>query len=178
MEGTDNFILRRAFPSDINSIVEIISSVVPLMRASGNFQWDESYPQEQHFLNDIGANQLWVAIEAQTGRIVGIGALTTDQPDDYGTAGCDLSLPSIVPHRMAVSPDFRRRGIAGMFLDQAEILAIESGVKIVRIDTNKCNAAMQKLIEKKGYTFMAEISLSGKAEGLRYLCYEKHCRTS
>jgi GNAT superfamily N-acetyltransferase len=166
--------LRLASTRDLPCIVEIINTVVPLMQAAGNPQWDESYPQLEHFATDIELEQLWVAVDdADSDCVVGVGALTTDQPDDYAAAGCDLSKPSVVPHRMAVSPSYQGRGVAQMFLSKAEELARARGFEFVRIDTNKCNKVMQKVIPKAGFTFMKEITLTGKPDSWRFLCYEK-----
>jgi GNAT superfamily N-acetyltransferase len=54
---------------------------------------------------------------------------------------------------MAVDPAFQRRGIAPLFFAKAEQLAKERGFKCVRVDTNKCNIAMQKIIPAAGYVY-------------------------
>lgn len=165
--------LRLAVSTDIPTVVEIVQAILPLMHAAGNPQWDETYPLAQHFEADVGQQQLWVAVDEERNKVVGCGSLTESPEPDYAQAGCDLSCPSIVPHRMAVHPDYQRKGIAALFLQQAEQLARDRGYLYVRIDTNKCNPAMPSLIAKAGYEFKGEISLSGKPPTYRYYCYEK-----
>jgi len=53
--------IRLANKNDLPSIMQLIGAVVPMMNASGNFQWDSTYPNADVFENDIALNQLWVA---------------------------------------------------------------------------------------------------------------------
>ena len=51
-------IIRLATLNDIPAIMQLVDEVVPVMRASGNFQWDSTYPNIKVFENDIALNQL------------------------------------------------------------------------------------------------------------------------
>jgi ribosomal protein S18 acetylase RimI-like enzyme len=162
--------IRLAALNDIPQIMQIITDVVPLMIASGNLQWDNTYPNPKVFERDISLNQLWVVdIE---GNIAGVTAITTDQEAEYAEVGWDINEAAIVTHRLAVSPHYRGRGIAEALLMQAEREAIRLGIAMLRIDTNTHNQATQKLFPKLGYVYAGEIGLSFRP-GLRFLCYEK-----
>jgi GNAT superfamily N-acetyltransferase len=162
--------IRLAALNDIPQIMQIVIDVVPLMIASGNLQWDNTYPNPEVFERDISLGQLWVAdIE---GRIAGVAAITTDQEAEYAEVGWDISETAIVTHRLAVSPHYRGRGIAEALLMQAELEAVRLGIQKLRIDTNTHNQATQKLFPKLGYIYAGEIGLSFRP-GLRFLCYEK-----
>ncbi len=150
--------------------MEIVRAVVPMMRASGNLQWDDDYPNPGVFEEDISLTQLWVSEIA--GRIAGVVALTTDQSPEYVQAGWDIAEPAIVVHRLAVNPEFQGKGIAIALMDQAETVAIERGILRVRVDTNTQNQVTQRLLPKLGYTLCGEISLEFRP-GLRFFCYEK-----
>lgn len=163
-------IIRLATFNDIPTIMQLVQEVVPVMQASGNFQWDNSYPNAVVFEKDICLNQLWVA--DIDGEIGGIIAITTDQDAEYAQVGWDITETAIVTHRLAVSVNHRRRGIAKALLKQAEIVALKLGIKILRIDTNSNNKATRLLFPKLGYEFAGEISLSFKPN-LRFYCYEK-----
>jgi GNAT superfamily N-acetyltransferase len=178
MDGDAPVHLRLATKEDLPAIAAIVGLQLPLMAEAGNPQWDETYPLPCHFQADIVQGQLWVAVAPAPepdgeGAVVGVGALTESPEPDYAQAGCDLAYAAIVPHRIAVDPRQQRRGIASLFLAQAERLAVERGHAYVRIDTNKRNPAMPTLITKCGYTFMGEVSLTGKPASYRYLVYEK-----
>lgn len=163
-------LIRLASLSDIPQIMQLIAGVVPLMNAAGNMQWDNTYPNAAVFGNDIALNQLWVA--EIDGNIAGISAITTGQEPEYAQVGWDINEPAIVTHRLAVSPQYQGRGIAAALMLQAERVARDSGISILRVDTNTQNQATQKLFPKLGYKYSGEISL-GFRPGMRFLCYEK-----
>ena len=162
--------VREARLEDVDAVMALVGRVVPLMRASGNLQWDDSYPNAEVFARDIEKSQLWVA-EIQ-GQIAGVAAITTDQEPEYARVGWDISELAIVVHRVAVDPAFRGRGIAEALMLQAEIVARSRGISVLRVDTNTQNAATQKLFPKLGYVLSGETEL-GFRVGLRFLCYEK-----
>lgn len=148
----------------------LIRAVVPLMRAQGNLQWDHEYPNPEVFGEDIAAGQLWVA--EIDGAIAGVAAITSDQSPEYADVGWDLNEPAIVVHRLAVDPAFRGRGVAEALMRQAEVVAREQDITVLRIDTNTENPATQRLFPKLGYAFAGEIGLAFRP-GLRFFCYEK-----
>ena len=163
-------LIRPATLTDIPQILQLISEVVPLMNAAGNMQWDNTYPNAGVFEKDIALNQLWVAeIE---GNIAGISAITTDQEPEYADVGWDLNETAIVTHRLAVSPQYQGKGVAAALLVQAEVVGINRGINILRVDTNNNNQATQRLFPKLGYQFAGEIGL-GFRPGMRFFCYEK-----
>ena len=162
--------IRLATLDDVLAIMQLVAAVIPVMQASGNFQWDNTYPNAKVFENDIALNQLWVA--DVDGEIGGITAITTDQDQEYAEVGWDITETAIVTHRLAVSVNHRRKGIAEALLKQAEIVAQSRGIKILRIDTNSNNKATRLLFPKLGYEFAGEISLSFRPN-LRFYCYEK-----
>ena len=143
---------------------------MPVMRASGNFQWDDFYPNPTVFEQDITLQQLWVA--DVDGELAGFTAITTDQEPEYAHVGWDINELAIVTHRLAVSIHHRRQGIAEALLKQAEIVALERGITKLRIDTNSNNKATRLLFPKLGYEYAGEIGLSFRPN-LRFYCYEK-----
>lgn len=167
-------LIRLANLTDIAGIMQVISAVVPVMQAAGNFQWDNTYPNPGVFENDIALNQLWVAVIDE--EIAGVTAITTDQSPEYAGVGWDISEPAIVTHRLAVHPKFGGRGIAAALLLQAEHEAIRQGITVLRIDTNTQNKATQALFPKLGYVYAGEIGLEFRP-GLRFYCYEKRLNT-
>jgi GNAT superfamily N-acetyltransferase len=162
--------VRQGTLQDVPAIMALVRRVVPLMRASGNLQWDDTYPNAAVFERDVELGQLWVA--EIDGEIAGVAAITTDQEPEYANVGWDISEPAIVVHRVAVDPAFRGQGIAAALMTQAETVARSRGIAVLRVDTNTQNAATQKLFPKLGYTFSGETEL-GFRVGLRFLCYEK-----
>ncbi len=140
------------------------------MQAAGNRQWDESYPNAAVFESDIEQRQLWVA--EVDGAVAGVAAVTTEQAPEYAQVGWDIEESAVVVHRLAVDPEFRGTGIAVALMRKAEEVAVERGIPVLRVDTNKQNEATQKLLPKLGYVLAGEIGLSFRP-GQRFLCYEK-----
>ena len=148
----------------------LVRRVVPLMRAIGNLQWDDHYPNPSVFERDINLSQLWLAeIDSQ---IAGVAAITTDQEPEYANVGWDTNETAIVVHRLAVNPGFQGKGVAKALMQQAETLARTRNIPILRVDTNSHNQATQQLFPKLGYTYAGETGFSFRP-GLRFLCYEK-----
>lgn len=165
-----NMQVRQATAEDIQAIMALVRRVVPLMRASGNFQWDDNYPNPDVFALDVEMGQLWLAeIDA---HIAGVAAITTDQDPEYAQAGWDPSELAMVVHRLAVDPIYRGKGIALALMRQAESVALARGISVLRVDTNTENAITQNLLPKLGYLPAGEISLAYRP-GLRFRCYEK-----
>ena len=148
----------------------IVRRVVPLMRAAGNLQWDDAYPNAEVFLRDIAKEQLWVA--EIDGDVAGVAAITEDQEPEYARVGWDITEPAIVVHRVVVDPEFRGRGGAEALMRQAEVVAAERGITVLRVDTNTQNLATQRLFPKLGYVLAGETELGFRPD-LRFLCYEK-----
>ena len=167
--------VRLATLNDVSALLQLVRRVVPLMQATGNFQWDDHYPNAAVFEKDVALEQLWVA--ELDGKLVGVAAITTDQEPEYAQVGWDLTETAIVVHRLAVDPDVRGRGIAAQLLAQADEVARQRGIDVLRIDTNTQNEATQRLFPKAGYIFAGEIGL-GFRPGLRFYCYEKRLNLS
>jgi ribosomal protein S18 acetylase RimI-like enzyme len=162
--------VRRATFADLAAVLAIVGRVVPLMRAAGNYQWEASYPNEAVFRQDLAREQLWVA--ELDGQVIGVAALTTDQDPEYAQADWNFAEPAVVTHRLAVDPAAQGRGAAAALLRQAEVLAAEWNLAVLRVDTNSENQATQRLFPKLGYRFAGEITLAFRP-GLRFFCYEK-----
>jgi ribosomal protein S18 acetylase RimI-like enzyme len=163
-------IIRLATLNDVEAIMQLIAQVVPVMNASGNFQWDSTYPNADVFKNDIELEQLWVA--EVDGKVAGVTAITTDQADEYRNAGMDTDVTAIVTHRLAVGLDYRGLRIAETLLNQAEVVARKRGIDTLRIDTNSNNKATRKLFPKLGYEYTGETGFKFRPN-LRFYCYEK-----
>jgi len=166
-------IVRLGNLGDIEPVMQLVKEIVPVMRASGNFQWDDVYPNPAVFENDVALKQLWIA--EVDGDVAGFAAITTDQEPEYANVGWDVNVPAIVTHRLAVSIHHRRQGVAEALLKQAEIVALNKSINILRIDTNSNNKATRVLFPKLGYEFAGETGLYFRPN-LRFYCYEKSLR--
>jgi GNAT superfamily N-acetyltransferase len=131
--------VRQATSKDVSSVMTLVSRVVPLMRATGNLQWDDQYPNPGVFEHDVDLCQLWLA--EIDGQIAGVAAFTTDQEPEYANVGWDIQETAIVVHRLAVDPAFQGKGVAMALMQRAETVASERGIAVLRVDTNTQNDA-------------------------------------
>jgi ribosomal protein S18 acetylase RimI-like enzyme len=161
--------VRLGKAEDLSAVMRLVRRVVPMMRAGGNFQWDDEYPNVAVFERDLQLNYLWVV---EMGDIAGMAAITMDQEPEYADVGWDIAEPAVVVHRLAVDPAFRGMGVATALMLQAEVVARALGVAVLRVDTNTQNQVTQRLFPKLGYASAGEIGL-GFRPGLRFRCYEK-----
>jgi ribosomal protein S18 acetylase RimI-like enzyme len=162
--------IRLATLEDIDPIAQLVAQVVPMMQATGNLQWDDTYPNAEVFTSDVHNGQLWVADEG--GAIAGVIAIVNTQEPEYAQVpGWDINEPAVVAHRLAVSPNFQGKGIAAALLRQCEEVARQQNVSLIRLDTNTVNRPMQNLFLKLGYNLGGEIILN-KKPGLRFMAFE------
>jgi 2-amino-4-hydroxy-6-hydroxymethyldihydropteridine diphosphokinase len=164
-------LLRLAQLDDMPRLIALIRRVVPGMVAGGNNQWNDRYPNEQVFGEDIEAGDLWIA-ETEDGSLAGVVALTTAPGLEYAAVGWDVDEPAVFTHRLAVDPEQRGKGIAAALMQQAEVVARGRGIGTLRVDTGLANVAAQRLIVRAGYGLVGEIPLAVRP-GLRVLCYER-----
>ena len=168
---TDDVLYRKAAVQDLDEIMKLIEEVVPLLNSQGNFQWNSTYPLRSDFQKDIDIDELWVAL--LNNQVIGVAAITTDQPEEYADCGLDTSKEAIVAHRIAVSPHVRGRGIAKGLLRLSDQVGKDKNMNILRVDTNAINIPMQKVIESLGYTYFGEVCFKFKGPDMKFKCYEK-----
>lgn len=161
--------IRKAQAADIFAVMAIISASLPILRAAGNPQWDETYPAQADFAADIAAGNLYLW-EAE-GAVLGVICVNQEEPAEYGPLPWSLSGPATVVHRMAVSPASRGRGVGGALLDFADEAASASGTRYLKSDTYGLNQPMNRLLIRHGYRPVGTMRFKGK-EGL-FNCYEK-----
>lgn len=168
-------IMRLARINDLDQIMSIIEQTKAIMQAENNDQWDNDYPNEQIFRQDIAEGNLYVA---EFGNEVG-GFICLNDAEEAAYRGLAWSndTRSLVVHRMAIRPDLRQQGLAGKLLDFAEQIARGRQLSYLRADTYAINEKMQGLFKKKGFRFVGVlISQDGELvfgkEGSFY-AYEK-----
>lgn len=161
--------IRKAILKDLRDIMEIIRQTIIEMCSYNNDQWDENYPQEKDFINDIQKENLFV-IERE-GKIVGFTCINKVEPVEYNELNWTLNETAMVGHRMSVSPAYRRNGIGTELMKFTDELALKNNVRYLKTDTYSINPKMNALFVKCGYKFIGEMSFLGKENS--FYCYEK-----
>lgn len=162
--------IRPSVKEDITAIMAIIEETILDMRTYGNTQWDESYPTEAVFLEDIEKKNLFTYEE--NGEVGGIICVNTIEPNEYAevTAWRQQGVAMVV-HRVAIAMKMRKKGIATQLLTFAEQVAAEKGIPYLKTDTYSVNSKMNTLFSKLGYKLCGTIHFMGREK--EFNCYDK-----
>jgi ribosomal protein S18 acetylase RimI-like enzyme len=154
----------------LEEILEMLSAVVDFMSDVGNRQWGRDYPTREMFIKHISDQVLWIMIE--NNRIICTIVITEDQDKEYADVPwVDSTGKAMVVHRLAVNPEFQRKGLANKMMDFAEDLARERGFTSIRLDTYSENKITPVFFKKRGYEFRGRIHFPQR--DLPYYCFEK-----
>ena len=145
---------RKATLQDIDEVMRAVEDSREFLKAQGNNQWTNGYPNRDDFINDINNGRLFVVFDQDDPTIlVGVCALTYHE-DDYQNLyeGKWLTdLPYMVMHRVALKKEYRGHGygkrLFDVFVEQAKI----EGYRSLRIDTHEHNDVMRHLIASYGF---------------------------
>lgn len=142
--------LRKANIADIDDVMEIFSQARMAQRAAGFVQWGDDYPSVDVLLGDID-NGIGYVFEYE-GRSAAYVAIT-DFDEEYERFPCLWSNAGTyaVFHRIAISDEYRGRGLSKMLFDMAEDKSRGMGAESVRIDTGIENRPMQHIMSKRKY---------------------------
>ena len=166
--------IRQAQPTDLGAIMAIIDATVAVMATQGNKQWDENYPTQAVFAEDIARGALYVWCDDKD-SIQGVACLDEQAHPAYSQLNWQLDERALIIHRLAVAPEARRQGIATQLMQFAERLARQKGLRQVRTDTYYCNHQMQALFQKMGYHAVGVCRFVDDLDD--FYCYEKIWQT-
>ena len=152
---------RKATPSEIPPIWDILQDAILRRKAEGSQQWQDGYPNPEVIQKDIEEGVGYVLTEAET--IIGYSAvLINDEPAYAQINGKWLTNADfVVVHRVAISEKHLGKGLAQILFKFIEELARQNNIYSVKADTNFDNLAMMKTFEKLGYTYCGEVYFRG-----------------
>lgn len=160
-EEEEEYILRKATPSDQEVIWKILQQAIERRKKDGSSQWQDGYPNQDTVQTDLQNNCGFVL--EMNGEIAGYAAIIFGiEPAYEEIEGNWLSTGDyVVIHRVAVSDQFAGKGIATKLFEKIEEVAIKQKVFSIKVDTNFDNIAMLKILEKSGYTYCGEVYFRG-----------------
>ena len=163
-------ILRKATEKDKEKVSLIYEKAKEGMKKAGINQWQDGYPNEESFLNDVEKG-IAVVIEDEN-EVIATAAAYLGHEDTYdyienGKWITDNSAYGII-HRIAVLPNTRNRGIASKIFSYVDSLCLENNIESSRCDTHRDNKIMQHTLEKNGYVFCGIIYLKNCDERFGY----------
>lgn len=151
--------IRLANLNDLNSIMEIVSDAVGLLKANKVNQWQNGYPNKDIITNDINSKNLYVYDDY---CVVGFAYISSNKEPSYEVIYNGSWLQNdeyIVVHRIAVKKEYLNRKVAWALLTEAVNMARRSNIKSIRVDTHKDNLIMNNFLKKFGFTKCGEILL-------------------
>ena len=173
--------VRRAELSDLERVMEVLGDGRAALGELGIDQWQQGYPSKDVVLRDIAGGNCWVAVPEDEGVVMATACITLDGEPIYDvidgawqtdSTSADPSYATV--HRVAVSSQGARRGLARLLFGHAEKLALDAGYRSVRVDTHAGNIRMRTLLPSLGYSQCGVVMLADPKEPTRErTAYEK-----
>lgn len=146
-------LIRSANRDDVAEIMNIVRSAQQALKELGIDQWQNGYPASEVICDDISRGVGYVAC-AEDGAVVGYEAVVLTGEEAYEQiADSEWNTPDryVVVHRLCVSGNARRCGVAMALMSFAGKHAQKYDIHAFRIDTHKGNVRMLSLLDKLGF---------------------------
>lgn len=160
---------RKSVEKDIDEIMKIINEAKLYFKENNINQWQDGYPNEEVILNDIKNKESFVIIE--NNKVAGTVVISFRGEKTYNKIyeGKWLSNNDYaVIHRIAISSEFKGLGIGSIIIQEAQKLAFKRNISSIKIDTQKDNISMQKLLIKNDFKYCGLIYLEDKSERVAF----------
>ena len=162
--------IRAGNISDIDSILNITKSCAAHMIQNGIYQWNEHYPDKSSFMNDAENMELYVYIENE--KVIACISLCKKMDEVYfPVSWITKNYNNLYIHRLAVHPDFQKKGVGKVLMDFAEKYARKKECNSIRLDTFSVNKRNLKFYESRGYQRLERIYFPKQSE-FPFYCYE------
>ncbi len=162
--------VRIAKQADIKKILSITSACAKDMVSKGIFQWNDQYPNQEAFENDLKNNWLYVITNNQ--NTVGSISITPEMDEEYNSIKWLTSNnKNLYIHRLAVHPEMQRKGYAQKLMNFAEGYAKKNNYISIRLDTFSKNFRNQRFYEQRGYQRLENVYFPQQSQDPFY-CYE------
>ena len=158
---------------EVDAITHIVADARSRIGRLGIDQWQYGYPSRDVIVEDIRAGRSYVAHD-EDGSLCAVFTVIFDGEPVYdkifGGAWQTEGKNYLAVHRIAVSGDKLRRGVASGAMKFVEEMAKAEGRDSVRIDTHRGNEPMRAMLERNGYMMCGSIYLEN---GEHRVAYEK-----
>ena len=134
---------------DLEEIDDLAVKVIDNMAKLNISQWTLDYPRKTHYFKDVIDNALY--IYKDNGKILGVITLLPEDDQPYTTITGWLKEKSLVIHRVLVSPDKEKKGIAQSLFDFAYELGKKNRFESIKIDTHIENYKMRNFLNKNNF---------------------------
>lgn len=165
--------LRRAQLQDLTAIMKIIDDAKELLKKNGSPQWQNGYPDQETFTQDIVMQTNWILINDN--KVVATATLQLTPEPTYRniTQGQwqQPDEPYATIHRVAISSNYRGQGLSKLLFSNLLTVGQMQGIKNFRVDTHRNNKAMQHIVENFNFKKRGIIKVNDQNDPER-LAYE------
>lgn len=165
--------LRRAQLQDLTAIMKIIDDAKELLKKNGSPQWQNGYPDQETFTQDIVMQTNWILINDN--KVVATATLQLTPEPTYRniTQGQwqQPDEPYATIHRVAISSNYRGQGLSKLLFSNLLTVSQMQGIKNFRVDTHRSNKAMQHIAENFNFKKRGIIKVNDQNDPER-LAYE------
>ena len=165
--------LRRAQLQDLTAIMKIIDDAKELLKKNGSPQWQNGYPDQETFTQDIVMQTNWILINDN--KVVTSATLQLTPEPTYRniTQGQwqQPDEPYATIHRVAISSNYRGQGLSKLLFSNLLTVGQMQGIKNFRVDTHRSNKAMQHIAENFNFKKRGIIKVNDQNDPER-LAYE------
>lgn len=162
--------IRKGSTEDIDVLIGLTKSCARHMISNGIFQWNDHYPSRTAFEKDVKRQELFV-LEVNS-SIVGCIVISTFMDEEYENVGwLTESDKNLYIHRLAIDPNYQKKGYAKQLMDYAEKVAKNNGFISIRLDTFSQNQRNINFYELRGYQRLEDIYFPKQSEH-PFHCYE------
>lgn len=167
--GGVNMEIIKAVENDLDSLMDLFSSVVKHLRQNGNYQWDSQYPNGDIIRDDLEKGCLYGIVEDS--NYIGTITINEQQEAEYLTLKWDDTKGKFLCiHRLVIHPKYQGKGIGKKLLQFAGETAFNKGYSSIRLDAYSGNPIALNLYEKHGYRRKGEVFFPRRE--LPFICYE------
>jgi len=163
--------IRKAIPSDADSIMHIFRQAQASLQRQGVNQWQNGYPNPEIVDRDIASGNSLVCI--MNSLVCASFVLSFDYEDTYDSIyeGHWLSTGQYaVLHRLAIGDAYKGQGVGTAMIAHAEQICLSCGIHSIKVDTHRDNMPMQNLLCRNRFLYCGIIYL---ADGQERLAFEK-----
>lgn len=162
--------IRPAKLGELTDIIAITEACAAQLIKNNILQWSSSYPTISIFENDIKRNELYV-MEVE-GKLVGTIVISTHMDAEYEPVKwLTPSDKNLYIHRLAVHPEYQKKGYAQQLMTFAENYARANNYVSIRLDTFSQNKRNQLFYETRGYQKLENIYFPEQSKD-HFHCYE------
>lgn len=160
--------IRKATINDIDQVLQIYKEAQEFIKSYNSPQWQDGYPNEESFHQDVKDGTIYVNEIDKT--IVGVATFLDYEPTYEVIDGKWLNDEDyVVIHRIATTTKELGKGHAKAFIDYLEN---DKTVKNIKIDTHELNEPMKRFLIKNGFVYCGIIYLNNPHDRIR-LAYQK-----